>query len=305
MTARQWIGTTIVLTLLAGGGIALANARQDLYGLFRSSAGRRLPIYGSERRGKYLLSQRYVPENFRAILLGSSVTSNWDTSAITALPTYNESTDGGNISEEKLLAETVLRSPGLAVAICVIHPYLTDNHGLNTDEMKPGEEWSALGSISLVQSYRERRTVVAGEEPLLWDAFGAEHKPEIDALLPLNPVLQRLMKSQGPIHVDRAALDEYAALVAELRAHQVKLVAVIPPTLEELLAPRRAEMDRYAQLVLALFLPDDLVVDFQSPEHFTFRQDRRNFRDGVHLSSRGAAQVVHLLDERMRLARLP
>jgi hypothetical protein len=304
LSSRTWISMTVIATLLGGGAVALANARQDLYGLFRDTHGRRLPIFGSERRGKYLLSHRYVPENFQAVLLGSSVTSNWNTGGITLVPTYNESTDGGNISEEKLLAETVLRSPGLRLAICVIHPYLTDSHGLNADEMKPSEYWGALGSISLLQSYKLRRTVARGGELLAWDAFGAEHKEEVDGLLPLNPVLRRLMKSPDPIQVDELALREYAELLAELRQRQVRLVAVIPPTLEELLVPRRDEMDRYARRVLALFTPEELVVDLESPEYRAFRLERKNFRDGVHLSARGADEVVRILDDRLRRARV-
>ena len=53
--------------LIATAAIAAVNAAADIYGLYRNPAGRRLPVYGDARVAKYLLSQRYVPENFNAI----------------------------------------------------------------------------------------------------------------------------------------------------------------------------------------------------------------------------------------------
>src|SRR5262245_23525468 len=98
MSARRFVAVVLGAVLVVGGGVALANARADICGLFRDTRGRRLPIYGSEHRGKYLLNTRYVPENFEAVLLGSSVTSNWNMAGLTAYAGYNESTDGGNVT---------------------------------------------------------------------------------------------------------------------------------------------------------------------------------------------------------------
>jgi hypothetical protein len=304
LSARNWIAVTLLATLCLGGGLAAMNARTDIYGLFRDTRGRRLPIYDSERRGKYLLSQRYVPENFQAVLLGSSVTSNWNTAGIELYPTYNESTDGGNVSEQKLLAETVLRAGGLKMAICIVHPYMTDSPGPNSGEMSPSEYWAALGSLSLLRSYKLRRAIDSGSEPLIWDALGTEEKGDDPLeLRPLNPVLTRILKSPGEVHADDGAVAEYGTLVGELRAGSVRLVAVVPPTYEPLLTPKREALDRYARRILSLFSPGDLVVDFNAPEYAAFRADVKNFRDGVHLSRRGATEVVHLLNQRLLASR--
>jgi hypothetical protein len=303
MSARKWIALTLLTTLAMGGGAALLNVRQDIYGLFRDTHGRRLPIYGSERRGKYLLSMRYVPENFEAIFLGSSLTSNWNTAGITAYRTYNESTDGGNLTEQKLLAKTALGrsgSPKLKVAICIIHPFMTDSHGLNAaEEMKPSEVSGALGSTSLLQAYKARRAIERGRVTLDWDAFGTEYREDIVGLKPLNPVLTRIMKSDAEIQVDEVAFREYAELLAELRRQGVRVVPVVPPTMEELIGPRRSRMTRYSRRILALFSATEPLVDFDAPQLAPFRRDRANFRDGVHLSSQGAAAVIKLLDARL------
>jgi hypothetical protein len=295
LTARAWILLTLLTVVGIGGGVVAMNARLDIYGLFRAPKGRRLPIYDdSERRGKYLLSQRYVPQNFDAILLGSSVTSNWNTSGISVYRTYNESADGGNVTEEKRLAETVLRTP-----------YLTDNHGFNSDEMKPMEYWSALGSTSLLRTYKLMWAIRRGRSKLVWNEFGSEGNTPDDGagpLKPLNVVLERIMRSDGEIQVDQVAFDEYRALVDELHQRGVTVVAVVPPTMESLLAPRRERMNRYVKRMLTLFSPGDLVVDFGAPEFASFRTDTANFRDGVHLSYQGAAAVIRSLDERLRRA---
>ena len=303
MSPRRWLLQSLLLTLLGAGGIVALNARLDIYGLFRDTHGRSLPIYDSERRGKYLLSHRYVPENFQGVLLGSSVTSNWDTAPIRLVRTYNESTDGGNVTEAKILAETVLRTAAPRLAICIVHPYLTDSHGLNADEMRPAEYWAALGSTSLLRAYKHRYAVESGRAPLDWNATGAQLKDDVEEMTPLNPVLQRILQSEGEIHVDEIALGEYRDLVGALRARGTRLVAVVPATYQPLLGPARARLDRYNGRVLPLFAPGDLVVDFNSdadPAYAAFRADRTNYRDGVHLSSKGAAEIVRLLDARIQ-----
>jgi hypothetical protein len=296
MTSRRWTLLTLLLTLALGGGFVLLNMRLDIYGLFRDPHGRRLAIYDSERRAKYLLSERYVPSCFNAVLIGSSVSGNWDTSGIEVFRTYNESTDGGNITEEKVLVERALRTPGIEAALCVVHPYLTDTHGLNTAEMTDREYWGALGSITLLRSYKLMFATATGREKLIWGASGAE---DVESSMTLNPLLRRMMAPERDFHVDDGAFAEYRALVSELRQHGVKLVAVVPPTLEELLAPSRDAMNRYVSLMGTMFTPQDTLIDFNAPRYEAFRRERGNFTDGVHLSRTGAAEVVRLLNQRL------
>jgi hypothetical protein len=297
MSSRKWLSLTLVLTLALAGGFVLLNVGLDIHGLFREPRGRRLPIYDSERSGKYLLNFRYVPSSFEAILIGTSVSATWNTAGLTSLRTYNESTDGGNVTEEKVLVERALRSPGLEVALAVIHPYLTDTHGLNTEEMTDREYRGALGSTTLLRSYELLFMTSIGRKKLLWDAHGSE---DIEAPTELNPVLRRIMAPGVEVHVDEAAFEEYRALVGELRAHGVKLVAVVPPTMDELLEPKRAAMDRYTARMWTLFSPGDRLIDFNGPAYAAFRRDRGNYRDGVHFSRRGATAIVELLDRNLK-----
>src|SRR5512132_1384998 len=73
MDPRKWLITTISMMLACLALIAGFNAAVDIYGLYRPTTGRRLVPLGDERIAKYLLSARYVPENFNAILSGASI----------------------------------------------------------------------------------------------------------------------------------------------------------------------------------------------------------------------------------------
>ena len=302
MSSRNWTLLTLFLTLALAGGFVRLNVQLDIFGVFGDPHGKLLPIYDSERSGKYLLSLHYVPSNFDAILIGTSVTGNWNTSGIESFHTYNESTDGGNISEEKLLAEQVLLSPGLKAAICLIHPYMTDTHGVNTEEMTPRSYREALGSTTLLRTYKRMFTTSTGREKLLWDAYGSEYT---DAPLVLNPTLRRIMAPGTEVHVDEVAFEEYRTLVGELRAHNVKIIALMAPTMEDLLEPKRAAMDRYQERMRTLFVPGDLVIDFNAPEYAELRRDRTNYQEGVHFSRKGAAAMVKLLNQRIVAASAP
>lgn len=296
MSTRKWTTLTLLFTLAVGGSFVALCAWLDIYGLFRDTHGRSLPIYDSERRGKYLLNLHYVPENFEAVLIGSSVTGNWNTSGIELYRTYNESTDGGNITEEKILVERALLSPGIKMAICVLHPFLTDTHGLNTEEMTDREYWGALGSTTLLRSWKRLATTSMGREKLVWDAYGAE---DVESPVEINPTLRRVMMPDGDYHVDEVAFEEYRSVVDALHRRGVKVAAVVPPTVEDLLEPRREAMDRYVRRMWTLFSPDDVLIDLNAPDVAAFRRDKSHYRDGVHLSRAGAVEVVKLLNARL------
>src|SRR5688500_16644008 len=60
--------------------IALAgvNIWIDIYGLFLPVKGREIQVYNNDRISKYLLSYRYIPQNFNVAILGTSLSANLD-----------------------------------------------------------------------------------------------------------------------------------------------------------------------------------------------------------------------------------
>src|SRR5687768_4922851 len=73
MTASRFLKRTSIISTLAIACIVLANMTIDIYGLFLPVKGKALPVYNNERLSKYLLSYRYIPQNFEAAIIGTSL----------------------------------------------------------------------------------------------------------------------------------------------------------------------------------------------------------------------------------------
>ena len=289
MRPRYWLLTTLSTILIATAAIAALNIAVDIYGLYRPSRGRRLNILGDDRVAKYLLSMRYVPENFNAVLTGGSVSANWDVTAIEGLRVYNGSLDGGNIIEEKALLEAALERPGVSVILLLVNPALTYSHEFQTVEMKPDLKRSALGSLSLWNAYKHMLSIRIGRIPRTFDYAGTETFLNARSEMNLN---MKEMWSALEFTVDPVALQAHRDLVANLRARGVQIVFIVPPVSEHLLETKRAPLERYLHRMRSEIGTGDLWIDFLAPEGEAFCKTRANFSDGVHLTPDGARQVV-------------
>jgi hypothetical protein len=293
MRPRYWLLTTLSTILIVTAAIAGLNMAVDVYGLYRPSRGHRLPVYGDDRVAKYLLSMRYVPENFNAVIVGASISANWDITAIEGLRVYNGSLDGGNIVEEKALIEAALERPGVSVILLLVNPSLTYSHEFETVELKPELKRSALGSLSLWNAYRNMLSIRLGRTPQPFDYAGTE--TFLNARSEMN-VNMKAMWSEAEFTVDPAALRAYLDLVANLRARGVRIVFIVPPVSEHLLETKRAPLERYLHRMRSEIGTGDLWIDFLAPESEAFCKTRANFSDGVHLTPDGARQVVAQLN---------
>src|SRR5207253_11267474 len=169
MTPRLWFFTTLALIIVVAAATVAGNVTVDIYGLFRDVHGRRLPALDDDRVAKYMLSKRYVPSNFEAILIGSSVSANWNTARIKALRVYNESMTAANIVEEKSLVDQALLQSGIKLALLTVHPYLTNSHRFATVQLSEREAIGALGSLTLWEAYKVRFGLPGVHEP--YDEF--------------------------------------------------------------------------------------------------------------------------------------
>jgi hypothetical protein len=231
---------------------------------------------------------RYVPENFDSIIAGASISANWDIRAIERLRIYNDSLEGGTITEEKAVIEAALERPGVSVVLLLVHPALTYSHEFRTVDMQPGLKWSALGSLSLWEAYKDMINIRLGRIPRIYDAAGTV--TFLNAGMEMNVHMQEMWNA--PVFkVDPSALQAYLDLVAGLRAHRIQIVFIIPPTSETLLQTKRSPMEQYVERMRQQLGAADLWIDFMSPEYEEFSR-RRYFSDGVHLTADGAKQVV-------------
>ena len=81
MTSRSYLLAVLLGAALLLGSFAACNYARDDFGLFGSDGEKR--IWTREKTSKYLLSHRYVPENFDGLLIGPSYSDlNFDTRTI-------------------------------------------------------------------------------------------------------------------------------------------------------------------------------------------------------------------------------
>lgn len=289
MSPRTWMLATLAIVLVVGGAIVGTNMIKDIYGLYRSSDGRRLPVLGDERVAKYLLAMRYVPENFDAIIAGASITANWDVAKLDKLRVYNGSLNGGNIVEERALIEAALERQGISAVLLVVHPAMTYAHMFRTVEMKPELRRSALGSLSLWDAYKNLIRIRLGLESQEYDYAGTDQHLKLSSEMNIN---MREMWGASEFTIDPIALKCYKDLVSSLRARGIQIIFIVPPTSERVLTTKRGALENYVRRMRSEIGAGDLWMDLTGDDFDDFRKNPRNFADGVHLTQSGAKQIV-------------
>ena len=292
--ATRWCASYFALLVIALISFAGVNYWCDFYGLFGTRDHVRL--YSNERTGKFLLGLRYIPEHFRGILIGSSISENWDLSVVSGLAVYNASLSGGNITEESLIADNAFQRGHIALAIFCIHPYLTATHGRKSAYMNEREYWGALGSIPLLREYAGAASLARSGGAPLADENGVSHF-EQNAVLARPP--DHGAAPVREIEVDEQAFEEYARLVRRARNAGARIVAFIPPVFAPKYREERKVYERYVSRIRSLFLANELIVDFNGPEYARLTEDPASFYDGTHLSAQAAAYFSQTLADKI------
>ncbi len=295
-SAARWSALTIGATLAAVALLVWVNYRIDLYGLFGRNDGATRVVFTNDRAGKYLLAIRYVPERFDGLLVGTSVTGNWDTAKIGAFRVYNGSLSGGNISEGRLIADNALAAKTLRAILLCVYPYLTETHGRKAGGMDARTFLGALGSLQLLRDYSVALLHSGGLYPLKWNEYGV-YTP------PADGPKRRWWKDGGAfttperVTIDPVAFSEYADLARRARSQGLTVIQVSPPIQYDRWRLAKAGFDRYYSQMATLFRTDDPSIDFNGPEFESFRKRRDTFSDGYHLSETGADFVIRAVDD--------
>lgn len=299
MTSKGWIrrfASAFVLLCLA---MLAVNRYLNAFGVFGDARDRPQAFYatgaGAERAAKYLLSLNYVPANFDELVVGTSITGNWNTGRLRPAA-YNLSLDGGNITEEAILVRNSLARKKMRRVILCLYPYLVGSHGRQTEYLSPRDYWGAWGSLQLLREYKARLIALVSRSRRAGDEYGAQDFSELRKLTDGGTAARRLLEGKKVV-IDEEAMQEYRALVAELRASGAQLVAVIPPHPYGVWnTAEYREFDRRSRFLLR---PGETIVDFNGPEYDSFRRDRGNFYDGVHLTQEAAAFLVAEMNRRL------
>jgi hypothetical protein len=270
----------------------------NIYGLFGEVRGKSYSVLGTERTAKYLFSFNYIPSNFDSLLIGSSISDNWDVSSLRLGRFYNASISGGNISEEALIAENVFRRRPLKTALFVIYPYLTETYGRKSGYMTPQEYWSALGSVQLLSAYASEWAIDRGllrqdSTPSGQFVFEAQHGPVA--------ALARMNAAEDEFPVDDRAINQYRDLLAAARTNGARVIGVIPVVSKSFEDLHGAAFTRYNAKIRSLFLRGETIIDLNAVRELDgLRCDASNFPDGNHLTTAAAAEVMRMFDAHLQ-----
>ncbi len=287
MTAREWV--VMNLSILAV--VVLLNLllawKVDLFGLLRDPRGRAIHTSRHERKAKYLLNFKYVPDNFDALVVGASSSLNWNLDELTGYRFYNESLLGADGVEENLYVEKALERGHFKVALVGIGRGLTDRSDLQ-DGLDQATTREALGSFYSYVMMLDRVTHPHSQ----YGANGcwqiALKKPDpIDYVTPY------------PVHrIDDKSLNDYRQLVEDLMAHGTRVVYFINPHYG-LGAPGAREVLAQAHRNILEALPPGPVIDFNADEYAWLHDNPDDFIDEDHLSPTGATIVTRIVNQKM------
>lgn len=277
------------------------NVYVDIYGLWLGRKDRK--VYVNERTSKYLLSFRYIPENFDGIIVGPSLSANLNPDAIKGFKVYNASIMGANISELKYLIYNVQERGNLRLAIICLDPYLTKDFGKKSSAIDPKEYYGALGSTNLLKTYlmyfvREFNLMPRRYSKDLISANGWNNfELEMRDLNPERIIDEKVeqKKFEAPKFDDRA-YRELGEVVKSLKEKNVRILAYFSPIPYEIYQIGQEDY-RFFETNMQKLFSDDQVLNLNDEKYKSVTSDYEHFIDHGHLSSKGQAFVLQEINE--------
>lgn len=288
---RRWFFTTLGLLCAIALLVFALSYATDLFGVFRDTRGRNLSVHQNERTGKYLLNQEYVPANFDAILIGSSQSANWDVAAVHGMHVYNESIDGGNAAEEKLLVDQALRKGHFRYALCLVTPWMTYTHTLNEGGMGAPKRVEALGSVNMLREGWDAGLVKLHLQQPRFFADGSK--------VLATPKWEHPEFPTKVLILDDEAVRDYQEILGELRKRGVRLIFIQPPFVQPIVDQTGTALNENLRESHLMELGEPLI-DFKAEKFRSFREHAVNFDDGVHLNAAAVLPFSRLLDREVQ-----
>jgi hypothetical protein len=311
LTSKAYLRAMVCVVLGLALPFVLFNFYQDDFGLFWSTGPKR--IWTLEKTTKYLMSYRYIPQNFDGMLLGPSYSDGFmDTKRLAGYRIYNLSMDAGNATELRAAAVNAIVRGHMQVMIICLSPYLTQDRGMKGPQINPKEYWGSLFSWLPFDVWQAKWQIRSGKVP---DAFdGSEWGMGNMIPRPIYTAAEfaRVQREHAEnVHVDPVGIADLKDIIATAHAHGVQVFAYFHPysfwrmqTTIEL-----GEFAKYRGQILTLFdrLRDE-VWDMTASEYAPFTTDPACYTDG-HLSKAGAnillADIQRRLQQRRQGGELP
>jgi hypothetical protein len=280
----------------------LYNLYQDDFGLFWSTAPKR--VWTLEKTSKYLMSYRYIPQNFDGLLIGPSFSDGlMDTRRLSDYRIYNLSMDAGNSTELRAAALNALERGHMRVLVICLSNYLTQESGMKGPQINSKEYWGSLFSWLPIEVLNAKWKIKSGKLP---DTFAGSEWGMGNILPRRTYPWDEFAKIQGQgssdMHFSDQAFKYLQDIIDSAHEHNVRVYAyVFPYTVWRIQTYNRSgDWAKYKARARALFDPaKDVVWDMSSPGYEPFNADPGCYTDG-HLSKVGADWVLTDIQRHLR-----
>jgi hypothetical protein len=272
---RGWLWRTLLLTIAMSCVFVWVNVRTDLLGLH----GRKdVRIHIVSRFSLYLMAYRFIPDNFDGLVLGASQGALLDTTKIHSYKIFNASVIWSTMSEERTIAEEVLKRGHLKIVILDLGPGVLSSDSRRSAYMTPRDYWSSFGSVQTMLIYfQAAREALGNPGGLTYDPYGRSR-------LPLYPGPDRPFTPEE-FSLDPSAMRDLHELVDHLHAKGVKVYVLFCPMYQGKWDAQREEILDWQSKVTSGFAPGELeVIDLPEQVKKPLQADRQNFPDYTHLT---------------------
>ncbi len=293
MTFKRFFIRALLLSLVLAGSFVLFNVCMDEFGLFRKVEGRRIRIYTAEMTTKYLLSYRYIPKNFDALIIGPSLSDQLDPRKITGYKVYNLSLLMGNVSELKQSVENCLNRGNVRLMIICLNPYLTRDAIVWDKRLRPESLYSTLGSTFTFKFYNAMiKCRLDPKDDSFTESWSGYSRP-IQKVPSVEAAIDDFAAKVKEVHsINPTAFAQLRDMLQLARARGARICAYYHPMPYKVFSASEPGFRLYQQRINTLFDGRDLVADFNTPAYDAFRKNPANYIDHGHLSVAGADFVV-------------
>ena len=287
---RRWLCGTLLLTVTLSLAFLLTNIKLDMFGLQGAS---NIRIRTLQRFSLYLMTYRFIPANFDGLLIGNSAAAGYDTSGIRNYRVFNASMRGASATEERILAEQVLRRGHLKVMIMVLNPHMTAQQGEVTAYMTPHDYIASFGSM---------QTIIVGLQGLL-ARFGhpgpVTYNDSGQTRFPLKTFSGPFVPySREQLTIDPRELKDLRELLAEAHARHVKVyVLFFGPMYQPKWDAQKDLLVAWQSKIQAYLSHDDTVITIPDGLLKRLQARRENFPDYVHMTASTRESVMKAIEQ--------
>lgn len=304
MTSKKFLLNTLFVFFVFTSIIISLNYYLDDFGLFRSHKIRR--VWRVEKTSKYLMSYKYIPENFNAVIVGSSVSVNMDPLPILKYKVYNLSMNSGNISELKYPLNNLIRSDSLDAIIFCLYDYTTKNSGIKGKQISSREYFGSLFSTLpfLILKSKLKFKLKPHLDVYKYSFNGFQDFNIEKRHLIFSEISEKYLENpRKDIIIDDTAYEEMRILIAEAHKKNIKIYGYFYPMYYKWfqIFKDNGNWETYKSKILRLFdLENDIIWDMNDEEYDYLRKNTKTYTDG-HLSYEGAVEVIKIINQKINL----